>query len=154
MDNLQKIIDLEEKLKELADQESEYTNEIENIVSKMSNLLTKLDNDQLIFLLRNGTIIHEVIDVDKYFKKYKINKKELKEDNSYKEEFKKLNNFIDRINDVAISEAEYLFICKKCDVDNVALFLLKNMSNEDIMAISNESSDWNYKLFLFGNLKK
>ena len=154
MDNLQKIMDLEENLKELADKELEYTDEIKSIVSKISNLLTKLNNDELIYILQNGTIIHEVVDVDTYFKKYKINKRSLKENNSYREEFKKLNYFIDRINDVALSENEYLYICRRCDVDNVALYLLNHMSNEDIMSISNESTDWNYKLFLFGNLKK
>ena len=51
-------------------------------------------------------------------------------------------------------EEEYMYICNKCDVDNVASYLLTNMSNEDIMALSWESDDWNYKLFLFENLKK
>ena len=47
-----------------------------------------------------------------------------------------------------------MFICNKCEVDNVASYLLDKMSNEDIMTLSQESDDWNYKLFLFENLKK
>ena len=46
-----------------------------------------------------------------------------------------------------------MFICSKCSVDDTAKYLLKNMSNEDIMELSNETGDWNYKLFLFENLK-
>ena len=47
-----------------------------------------------------------------------------------------------------------MYICEKTKVDEVADFLLTNMSNEDIMSLSNETDDWNYKLFLYGNLKK
>ena len=64
-----------------------------------------------------------------------------------------LNNFISLISDSALDETEYMFICSKCDVDNVASYLLSKMSNDDIMKLSKETDDWNYKLFLYGNLK-
>ncbi|MBQ8892677.1 MAG: hypothetical protein IJ068_07440 [Bacilli bacterium] len=126
---------------------------IQEFVLKLEKILSKLSNNELLYLLRNGNSIHDIIDVTSFLKKYKINKKELESDNSYKDELKKLNNFIELINDSAIDEVEYMYICSKCDVDNVASFLLSKMSNDDIMKLSTETDDWNYKLFLYGNLK-
>ena len=34
-----------------------------------------------------------------------------------------------------------MYICSKCDVDNIANYLLDNMTNEDIMSLSNKSDD-------------
>ena len=119
----------------------------------MSSLLKHLNNDELLYVLNNLVCIHQVIDVDAYFKKYKINKKKLKEENSYKEAFQKLSSFVERIHDASLSEYEYQYICKLCDVDNVSDYLLKNMDNNSIMELSKESDDWNYKLFLFANFK-
>ena len=153
-DNLYKIFDLENDLTEMYFFNEDLNSEKgQIIISKMNRYLSKLNNQELIYLLQNGTIIHQVIDILSYFKKYKINKKEIKENNSYKEELNKLNTFIESIRDSVINDDEYMYICSKCDVDNIATFLLKNMSNEDIMSLSNSSDDWNYKLFLYGNLK-
>ena len=153
-DNLYKVLDLENDLSELYYQNLKLESEqVQNILSKLEKVLGKLNNTELIYLLKNGTIIHQVLDVLIYFKKYKINKKELKENNSYKEEFNKLNKFIEEIRDSVWNEDEYMYICSKCEVDTVASFLLSQMSNEDIMSLSNASDDWNYKLFLYGNLK-
>ena len=127
--------------------------EIQIFTIKLEKLLLKLNNNEILYLLKNGNGIHEIIDVVNYLKKYKINKKELMKDNSYTDELKKLNNFVELISDSSINETEYLFICQKCDVDNVANFLLSKMSNNDIMKLSMEIDDWNYKLFLYGNLK-
>lgn len=154
-ENLRKIIDLEEQLSFSFDKSNITTDlEVENIVLKISKLLEKINNEELIYLLLNGEEIHKVLDITIYFKKYKINKKKIQTENSYKEAFKKLGLFVERIREASISEEEYMFICKKTEVDNVASYLLDKMSNEDIMTLSQESDDWNYKLFLFENLKK
>ena len=153
-DNLYKVLDLENELSDLYyDNKDLNSEEGKNIISKLEKILNKLNNMELIYLLKNGTIIHQVIDILIYFKEYKINKKELKENHSYKEELTKLNRFIQDINDSSWNEDEYMYICSKCKVDDVADYLLKHMSNEDIMSLSNDSNDWNYKLFLYGNLK-
>ena len=153
-DNLYKILEIENDLIDLYyDNKKIDTDEEKKIISKLDRLLKKLNNMELIYLLKNGTAIHKAIDILIYFKEYKINKKEIKENNSYKEELTKLNRFIDSISDAVWNENEYMYICSKCKVDDVADYLLKNMSNEDIMSLSNDSSDWNYKLFLYGNLK-
>ena len=153
-DNLYKVLNLENDLSELYYQNLKLESEqVQIIITKLEKVLVKLNNTELIYLLKNGTIIHQVLDVLVYFKKYKINKKKLKETNSYKEEFNKLNKFIEEIRDSVWNEDEYMYICSKCDVDTVASFLLSQMSNEDIMSLSNASDDWNYKLFLYGNLK-
>lgn len=152
-DNLYKVINLDNELSDLLYDEAKNKLDIENITNKIKHLLLKLNNKELLYLLRNGNGIHEVLDVAFYLKKYKINKKELQTDNSYKDELRKLNNFIELINDSSVNESEYMYICSKCDVDNVASYLLSKMTNEDIMILSNETDDWNYKLFLYGNLK-
>lgn len=154
-ENLQKIMDLEDKLSIMLEDGIDTTNvECEKVVFKISKLLEKSNNDDLIYLLLNGDYIHMVIDVTAYFKKYKINKKKIKSENLYKEEFKKLSAFVERIRYASICEEEYMYICQKCNVDEVAAYLLQNMPNEDIMSLSQESDDWNYKLFLYGNFKK
>ncbi len=153
-DNLYKVIELENNLTDLLlDGYSKDNFEVELIINQFDKILSKLNNKELLYLLKNGNSIHEVVDVANYLKKYKINKKELKLANSYTDELKKLNNFIELISDSSIDENEYMYICTKCDVDNVASYLLSKMSNEDIMKLSSETDDWNYKLFLYGNLK-
>lgn len=154
-ENLQKILNLEIELGELIEDKIDTTDiRCEEIVFSISNLLKKVSNDDLIYLLLNGDYIHQMIDVTEYFKKYKINKKKIKAENSYKEAFKKLSYFVERIREASVCEEEYMYICQKTKVDEIADFLLTNMSNEDIMSLSNETDDWNYKLFLYGNLKK
>ena len=153
-DNLYKVLDIENDLSEMYyENKNLNSDEGKILISKLENLLNKLNNMELIYLLKNGTVIHQVIDILIYFKKYKINKKEIKENKSYKEELIKLNKFIESINDSVLNEDEYIYICSKCMVDDVANYLLENMSNEDIMSLCNSSDDWNYKLFLYGNLK-
>ncbi len=153
-ENLVKILKFEDQLADLFENGIDTTNtKGEEIVLEISKLLKKASNDDLLYLLLNCNYIHKVIDVTTYFKKYKINKKNLASEKNYKETFEKLSLFVERIHEASVCESEYLFICSKCDVDNIASFLLKNMSNEDIMSLSNASDDWNYKLFLFENLK-
>ena len=153
-DNLYKVLELENDLQDkFLNGFKLSSKDIQDIILNLKTKLKKLNNQELLYLLKNGSVIHNVIDVASYLKKYKINKKELANNNSYKEELKKLNNFIELINESSISESEYVYICNICDVDNVAIYLLSKMTNEDIMKLSNESDDWNYKLFLYGNLK-
>ena len=105
--------------------------------------------------------INEVVYINRlfcwsFFKNDKLIEKYdnlFKEDNTYKEAFKKLNSFVERICDASLSDEEYRFICYKCDVDGVSEYLLKNMENQDIMELSKETDDWNYKLFLFSKFK-
>ena len=152
--NLYKIIEIDNEITDkLLSGYKHKDFEIQVLVLKLEKLLPKLNNKELLYILRNGNSIHEVIDVAMYLKKYKINKKELKIDNSYSDELKKLNNFVSLIGDSTLDEIEYSFVCNKCDVDSVASYLLSKMTNDDIMKLSNESDDWNYKLFLYGNLK-
>ena len=153
-DNLLKAIEIDNEITDMLINGLNSKDEImQRFTLKLSKILEKLNNKEILYLLQNGNGIHEIIDVLNFLKKYKINKKELELDNSYTDELKKLNNFIELINDSSINEDEYMYICSKCDVDNVASFLLSKMSNDDIMKLSNETDDWNYKLFLYGNLK-
>ena len=151
---LNEILKIEDELGYLfEDKELINDNEAKKIGDKLLSLLKKLNNDELLYLLDNVIYIHQVVDITRFFKKYKINKKEIKENNAFKKVFKKLNLFVERVREISLSEEEYMFICSKCSVDDTAKYLLKNMSNEDIMELSNETGDWNYKLFLFENLK-
>ena len=94
-ENLKKIIVLEEKLDDYLKDGIDTTDvECEKVVLEIANLLSSLSNDELIYLLLNSDSIHQVIDVTAYFKKYKINKKKINQENSYKDEFIKLNSFV------------------------------------------------------------
>lgn len=153
-DNLLKIMKLEEQLSEFLEKRIDATNEeCEKVVSSVGKLLDKLDNDELLYLLSDESCIHQFVDITAYFKKYKINKAKLKEEKNYQETFRKLNLFVERIRNVSICEEEYMTICQKCAVDDVSNYLLSKMTNEEIMSLSFETDDWNYKLFLFANLK-
>ena len=153
-ENLDKILKLENKLVSLIEAGFDTTDtKCEKVVLQIARLLDKISNHELLYLLNESDCISQVIDITAYFKKYKLNKKEIKENNTFMEEFKKLSSFVEEIREKSICEEEYLYICYKCDVDNVAAFLLSNMPNEDIMMLANQSDDWNYKLFLFENLK-
>ena len=148
------ILKLEDKLGDLFEDNVEISDsEAKKISTKLLTLLKKISNDELLYLLDNAVYIHQVVDITNFFKKYKINKKEIQANNTFKDVFRKLNLFVERIRDISLSEEEYMFICNKCLIDDVAKYLLKNMSNEDIMELSNEADDWNYKLFLYENLK-
>ena len=83
-DNLYDIIEYENDLYDIVENNKIGSDEEKEIISKIKKILVKLNNNELIYLLNNGTIIHTVVDILLYFKKYKINKKELKENNSYK----------------------------------------------------------------------
>ena len=72
---LKQLIILDNKLEEKEDLKADDSLEI---INKMSSLLKHLNNDELLYVLNNLVCIHQVIDVDAYFKKYKINKKKLK----------------------------------------------------------------------------
>ena len=149
-----KVLELEEEVGDLLENNVKTDDErLINIVEKLKKILKKISNDEILNILSYESPLHFVIQVATYLKKYKINKKELKESKAYKEEFEKLNSFALRVRDIAISEEEYRYICYKCDIDSVAEYLLKNMTNEDIMELSNASDNWDYKLFLYGNLK-
>ena len=143
-ENLRKILKLEVELEDYLKDGIDTTNvECEKVVLKISKLLDKIDNVELLEVLNPEYALHEVIDVSAYFKKYKLDKVKLKKENYYLEDLR----------EKAVCEEEYLYICLKVDVDDTAAYLLRNMSNEDIMMLANESDDWNYKLFLFENLK-
>lgn len=153
--NLSKIFQLEQELNTLINDGFNINSvDCENIILSIDSLLKKTSNNDLLYILENGTYIHYVLDITSYFKKYKINKKKIEKDNLYKETFIKLKLFVDSIFEVSLCIDEYDYICRKCYVDDVAKYLLDNMNNVDIMSLANESDDWNYKLFLFENLKK
>ncbi len=148
-----KILKLETELEDLTFND-EDTNKRDKILLQISNLLDKIDNMELLDLYSEPYALNAFINVPLFFKKYKLDKKKLKEDNLYKEEFKKVSLLVEDLREKCNNEEEYLFLCYKCDVDNVATYLLKHMSNEDIMELANATDDWSYKLFLFENLKK
>ena len=149
--NLEKILKLEKEIGSMLVSNIDITNvDLEKKVLRVKKLLEKINNDDLLYLFSYASPLHEVIDITNYFKKIELVKKEIKKNNAYQAE---LSKFVEKVRYIAVNEEEYLYICYKCDVDNVASYLLNHMSNEDIMELSNKSNDWDYKLFLFGNLK-
>ena len=79
---LNEILKIEDELGYLfEDKELINDNEAKKIGDKLLRLLKKLNNDELLYLLDNVIYIHQVVDITRFFKKYKINKKEIKENN-------------------------------------------------------------------------
>ena len=99
-DNLYKVFELENDLTDLLlDGCNKETFEVQVIIIKLNKILAKLNNRELLYLLKNGSSIHEVVDIANFLKKYRINKKELQIDNSYSDELKKFANYITSSND-------------------------------------------------------
>ena len=118
-DNLYKILSFENDMAEgFYDQKGD--DYLMNLINKINKILPKLSNQEIMYLLKNGDIIHKYTNVLDYLKKYKINKTKLKQEKNYKEELEKLNNFIELVSDSAYDDIDIIIF-----VRNVILIMLQ-----------------------------
>ena len=81
-DNLYKILSFENDMAEgFYDQKGD--DYLMNLINKINKILPKLSNQEIMYLLKNGDIIHKYTNVLDYLKKYKINKTKLKQEKNY-----------------------------------------------------------------------
>ena len=124
-------------------------------VSKALKLINKLSGRKVLELLKRSNYLIDFIDLKKFLKPYKINKKYLKENNDmYIVEYKKLRNICFMISDIATSNYDYEEYMNVLNIDNISDYLLHNMPNNQIYALSCETGLWEEKLFYFSFLKK
>ena len=137
--------------------DDEFTEKFEqtNYINKALKIIKKLSGKKVLELLKRSNYLKNFIDLKKFLKPYKINKKSLKENNSlYIEEYKKLRNTCYLISDIASSNYDFEEYMDVLDVDNIETYLLKNMPNDQIYKLSLETGAWEEKLFYFSFLKK
>ncbi len=126
-----------------------------NYIDKALKKVKKLSGEKVLELLKRSNYLKDFIDLKKFLKPYKINKKYLKENKEmYIEEYKKLRRTCYLISDISHDNHDFNEYMDVLDVDNIELYLLNNMPNEQIYKLSLETGVWDEKLFYFSFLKK
>ena len=129
--------------------------EKENYVSKALKIINKLSSKNVLEVLKRSRYLGDFIDLKRFLKPYKINKKYLKENKEmYIEEYKRLRNTCYLISSIVRNNNEFNEYMDVLNVDNVEEYLLHNMPNEQIYALASETGVWDEKLFYFSFLKK
>ena len=138
----------------LEDNELNSLFEKKNYINKALKLINKLSSQNVIELLRRSRYLNNYIDIKKFIKKYPLNKTSLKKNKElYLEEYHKLRNICYYFSNIAVNFREFQEYMDVIDADGVECFLLENMSNEQIYLLSQETSDWEQKLYYFSYLK-
>lgn len=161
-DNLNKILLIDQDIQsfimdniEMSEEEFEEEFAKKKFVSKAIRVLNKMSRYDLIEAIKRCRYIWKFVDLNKFIKKYPINKKYLKENkDKYIEEYHKLRNTCFSICDLSNDYNEFQKYLDSLDIDNVEEYLLTNMPNEQIYALACESTDWSQKLFYFSFFKK
>ncbi len=151
----QKIGDFYYENNDLDDNQFMEKFEKTNYVDKALKIISKLSGKNVLELLKRSRYLNDFIDMKKFLKPYRINKKYLKENKEmYIEEYKRLKNTCYMIGDIAIDNYDFAEYMDALDIDNIFEYLLHNMPNEQIYALANETNIWDEKLFYFSFLKK
>ena len=125
-----------------------------NYISKALKIISKLSNKNVLEVLKRSRYLTDFIDLKKFLKPYKINKKYLKENKElYIEEYKRLRNTCNLISNIATSNNEFYEYMDVLNVDDIELYLLNNMPNEQIYTLASETGIWDEKLFYFSFFK-
>lgn len=129
--------------------------EEKKFVDRALKMLRKLSSKNIIEVVRRSRYLNSFIDLKKYIKKYPINKKYLKNNqNEYINEYHKLRNICMHLSDIVESFDEYYDYMDLLDVDNVEVYLLTEMPNDQIYTLASETEDWSLKLYYFSYFKK
>ena len=138
-----------------SDEELQESFEKKNYIGKALRIINKLSSKNVIELLKRSTYLNNFIDIKKFIKKYPLNKKYLKDNQEmYLDEYHKLKNICYYFSDIANDYTEFQEYMNVIDADKVEYYLLKHMSNQQIYLLSQETSDWEQKLYYFSYLKK
>lgn len=141
--------------RDLDDEEFNDLFEKKGFVSKALKLIQKLSNKNIMEFIKRNQYLYNYIDLKKYIKKYPINKTYLKSNKEmYIEEYKKLRNMCFYISDIAIDYNDFQEYMDILDVNNIEMYLLGNMPNDQIYTLSKGTTDWLQKLYYFSFFKK
>ena len=151
----QEIRDFTRDNYELPEDEFNELFEENKYIERAKKLLNKLNSKELIEVIKRSEYIWSYLDLGYYMRKYPIDKAYLKLNNDkYIEEYKNLQKFSFHISELANDFDEFYRYANILDIDGVEEYLLSNMPNNQIYELSNETNDWNQKLFYFSFLKK
>ena len=124
-------------------------------IDKALKIIQKLSGKKVLELLKRSTYLNDFIDLKKFLKPYRVNKKYLKENKDmYIEEYKRLRKTCYFISDISSSDNDFEEYMNVLDIDNIELYLLQNMPNDQIYKLSLETGAWDEKLYYFSFLKK
>lgn len=151
----QKIGDFLYENDTLSENELSIKFEESNFIDRAMKILSRLSSKNVIELLKRSRYLNNFIDLKKYIKKYPINKNFLKKNSDmYIEEYKKLRNMCLYLSDISLDYSEFQEYMTVLDVDNIELYLLKHMPNDQIYSLSKDTTDWMQKLYYFSYLKE
>ena len=151
----QEIRDFTRDNYELPDNEFNELFDKKKYIPQAQSLLKKLNSKDIIEVVKRSEYLWTYLDLGHYIRKYPIDKVYLKNNNDkYIEEYKNLQNFSMHISELSNNFEEFYRYATILDIDGVEEYLLSNMPNSQIYELSNETNDWNQKLFYFSFLKK
>ena len=151
----QEIRDFTRDNYELSEEEFNEQFDEKKFISRAKRILNKLNSFDLIEAIKRSEYIWSYIDLGYYIKKYPINKTYLKNNkDKYLETYKNLQKFCKHISELSNDFNEFFEYAVVLDIDGVEEYLLSNMPNNQIYELSQETNDWNQKLFYFSFLKK
>ena len=151
----QEIRDFTRDNYELSEEEFNSLFDKKKFIAKAKRILNKLNNKELVEAIKRSEYIWSYIDLGYYIKKYPIDKNYLK-NNSDKnlDEYKNLQKFCLHVSELTNNYEDFFKYADILDIDGAEEYLLKNMPNEQIYELSQETDDWVQKLFYFSFLKK
>ena len=160
-DKLEKLLNIDYLIstfdinnRDLSDFELRCKFEDSGLVDKALKLLSTMNNNDVIESFKRSEFLFKYIDYSRFFKKIRLDKKRIKEENSYLEEYKRITDLLD-ILIIKCHES----ICDSNQIldllgfDNILDYLLTEMSNDDIMELATSSTDWEDKLYYYAYLK-
>lgn len=124
-------------------------------VEKAHSLFLNMNNEELLISLLSTEHICHIVDIFDYFNPFLINVDYLLKHPERRLEayYVTLSNH-QSLKDILINPY-YLQRLEEINCfEEIEKFILSNMSNKQIIELSNKSKDWNEKLYLYGYLKK
>lgn len=144
-----------EDSEELNDDEFDDEFEKRAYITKAISKLNKISSEGIIELIKRCEYLWDFVDVKTFIKKYPIKKKYLKMNNDmYIEEYRKLKNICYTLNYITDNKNELFECYDKLNVYDTEIYLLKNMPNDQLYCLSNDTGVWDEKLYIFSFFKK
>lgn len=160
-ENVSKLMHLEQLIIKFIDDNNDPDDETVDerfletgYVNQCINILKRMSNNDVLESLKRFEYIRMFVDFKVFLKKYSINKKKIKENpENCLIEYDKINKICLTISEVSDNQNDFLSYLKILDVDSTMEWLLKNMPNEDLLALSNRTCDWTEKLYYYSYFK-
>ena len=139
-DNIAKLMRIEQNIVKFIDENNDLSDKLlddkfeeTHYIEKCINIIKKMSNKEILEAIKRLDYINMFVDYKVFLKKYRVNKKALKEDPKLcLEEYDKLNNICEVIGENSNNKKEFLEYMQILDIDNAQEYLLKMMPNDDL----------------------